>query len=189
MKRETGATIFASFVVLMSLTACTSVDAGAPVTSTSSPTEKTPPGTSSQPAATCPTTAEDSASALPTSLPDDDELMWHGEGQLWVELANFTHPVDRQDGSLRVKYAWWTSDPSGEALGIGPPIVSAEPLHGGDVVVASFGGYASAGTGEDVFSWWPTTLDFPEPGCWKLTGRLNETTVNAVVEVLEASQG
>jgi hypothetical protein len=62
----------------------------------------------------------------------------------------------------------------------GAPKVSAERLDGSGPVRGSTGGFASA---NGTMHWWPTVVEFPDPGCWMVTESLGSTTVSFVLRV------
>lgn len=127
--------------------------------------------------------------SLPAGLSAEGDQTWHGTGPLWIDLGNFAAPVPRQDGTLRVKHAWWTGDVTGAPVSVhGPPTVTAHPLNGGETVEATVGGYATTGSGEQTFAWWPTVLEFPAAGCWEITGEWEGSTLTAVVLLADAAE-
>ena len=130
------------------------------------------------PDAACPVTLPMSPDRYPKALRDQEgKTTWYGDDQLWVDLAGF-YDAARVDDAVRARHAWWTVDSSGEAtLEGGPPTVRSTPLDAPGREVATVSGYS-----DDSSSWWPTRLTFPEPGCWLVTGELDDTVVRVVVK-------
>lgn len=62
----------------------------------------------------------------------------------------------------------------------GAPRVDVERLDGSGSVRGSTGGFATAEGGRQ---WWPTVIEFPEPGCWKVTETLGSAEVRFTVHV------
>jgi hypothetical protein len=105
---------------------------------------------------------------------------WYGSGDLWVGLPD--RPAATNGAAVELKFPWVTLDGDKPSQGMGLPEVSASRAGGSDAVKATFTDYARAfGTGDLAF--WPSTLNFPEAGCWTVTGRLKSTTVQFVVDV------
>jgi hypothetical protein len=108
---------------------------------------------------------------------------WYGKDDLWVSLwfarpdpANFAH----QDGSYRLKYGSVTLDNGKLTSRFGPPAVHATRLDRPGTAKVGFGGYGYTSS----LQFWPTGIDFPEPGCWLVTSSLRKTVVRFVVKVL-----
>jgi hypothetical protein len=83
------------------------------------------------------------------------------------------------DGSIGTKLAWWTwrsrrPRVSGRRLD-GP----ARPLHA-DVSTLS-----TEFTASGVVRFFPSGIDFPSPGCWRITTRAGSAKLLAIVKVLE----
>jgi hypothetical protein len=105
---------------------------------------------------------------------------WYGSGDLWVGLPD--HAAGASGGNIELKFPWVTLNGDKPSQDMGLPEVSAAETGAAKTVNASFSDYARAfGTGDLAF--WPSTLEFPEPGCWTVTGRLKSTTVQFVVDV------
>lgn len=108
---------------------------------------------------------------------------WYGKDDLWVSLwfarpdpANFAH----QGGSYSLKYGSVTLDNGRLTSRFGPPAVHATRLDGPGTAKVGFGGYGYTSS----LQFWPTGIDFPEPGCWLVTSSLRKTIVRFVVRVL-----
>ena len=108
---------------------------------------------------------------------------WYGQDDLWVSTsswrpdpANFAHI----DGSYRVKYASVTLDEGELTSRFGPPEVQATRLDGSGTATVDVGGYGSTSS----LQFWPTVIDFSDPGCWLVTSSLRKTVVRFVVNVL-----
>jgi hypothetical protein len=108
---------------------------------------------------------------------------WFGRDDLWLSLwfarpdhGNFPH----QDGVYRLKYGSVTLEDGKFTSRFGPPMVHAVRLDGPGAAKVGFGGYGDTGT----LRFWPTGIDFSEPGCWRVTSSFRKTTVRFVVKVL-----
>jgi hypothetical protein len=105
---------------------------------------------------------------------------WYGSGDLWVGLPD--RAAGTSGGTIELKSPWVTLDGNKPSQDMGLPEVSAARAGASDAVRATFTDYARAfGTGDLAF--WPSTLALPEPGCWTVTGRLKNTTIQFVVDV------
>jgi hypothetical protein len=105
---------------------------------------------------------------------------WYGSDDLWVGLPNYAATV--QNGGLVLKFPWVTLDGDAPSADRGTPQVSAMRTDSPTPVQASWGDVAqSFGTSGLIF--WPATMEFPAPGCWIVTGRLDATTVQFIVDV------
>jgi hypothetical protein len=132
--------------------------------------------------ASCPITIPMDPAAIPPVLARAGGD-WYGTDDLWVSLwfarpdpANFAH----QDGSYRLKYGSVTLDNGRLTSRFGPPAVRATRIDGSADAKVGFGGYGYT----DTLQFWPTGIDFPEPGCWLVTSSLRKTIVRFVVKVL-----
>jgi hypothetical protein len=130
------------------------------------------------PDAACPVTLPVSPDRYPEGLREQEgKDTWYGEGPLWVDLAGFYDPA-RLDDAVRAQHAWWTVDRSGRATSdVGPPVVRATRLDGPGREVAMLHNRA-----DGPQTWWSAVLTFPEPGCWLVTGTLDDTVVRLVVK-------
>jgi hypothetical protein len=109
----------------------------------------------------------------------------HGNGQLWVSLwsdgvvvfqpggSGFVLP----DGSLQMKFPWWR----GVA---GPLTISGRRI---DANAPPLGAYIPHGYGDSGFQ--ATSLIFPTPGCWEVTGRAGEASLTFTVDVVKIGDG
>jgi hypothetical protein len=105
---------------------------------------------------------------------------WYGSGDLWVGLPD--RAAGTSGGTIELKSPWVTLDGVKPSKDMGLPEVSAARAGASDAVRATFTDYARAfGTGDLAF--WPSTLALPEAGCWTVTGRLKNTTIQFVVDV------
>jgi hypothetical protein len=105
---------------------------------------------------------------------------WYGSGDLWVGLPE--RPAATNGPAVELKFPWVTLDGAKPSQAMGLPEVSASRAGESSPVKATFADYARAfGTGDLAF--WPSTLNFPEAGCWTVTGRSKTTTVQFVVDV------
>lgn len=104
---------------------------------------------------------------------------WFGARNIWVSAP----PVSNIPNSLRVKFGSVTLDEDGEfSDSAGPPTVTAQQVDGSGTVEGHFGGYASIGA-KPTFYFWPTTIDFPTPGCWLITETFQDTTLRFLMSV------
>jgi hypothetical protein len=105
---------------------------------------------------------------------------WYGAADLWVGLPE--HPATVEGGALVLRFPWVTLDEDAPTSELGAPQVSATYAGAPAPIPATFADYARTfGTGGLAF--WPATITFPDPGCWTVTGRLAETTVEFTVDV------
>jgi hypothetical protein len=109
----------------------------------------------------------------------------HGNGSLWTVLWQEGTVVFRpggsgfvlKDGSLQMKFPWWRRAEDrlvieGQRLdAIAPPLQAHIPT-----------GYGASG-------FQATSLIFPTPGCWEVTGRVDDTSLRFVVEVMKIGSG
>ena len=133
--------------------------------------------------AACPVTVPVAAAAVPPVLARAGSGDWYGRDDLWVALwfarpdpANFAH----YNGLYRLKYGSVTLDDGKLTSRFGPPAVRARRLDGPGTAKVGFGGYGNTGS----LQFWPTGIDFSEPGCWLVTSSLRKTIVRFVVKVL-----
>jgi hypothetical protein len=132
--------------------------------------------------ASCPLTVPVGAAAVPPVVARAGGD-WYGRDGLWVSLwfarpdpANFAH----HDGFYSLKYGSVTLDGGKFTSRFGPPAVRASRLDGPGVAKVGFGGYGYTSS----LQFWPTGIDFSEPGCWLVTSSLRTTIVRFVVKVL-----
>src|SRR5215472_7347276 len=125
--------------------------------------------------ASCPVTVPMDATAVPPVVARAGGD-WYGRDDLWVSLwftrpdpANFAH----LDGYFRLKYGSVTLDNGKFTSWFGPPALHAKRLDGPGTARVGFGGYGYTGS---VY-FWPTGIDFSEPGCWLVTSSLRKTIV------------
>ncbi|MEK8146253.1 hypothetical protein NKH18_48500 [Streptomyces sp. M10(2022)] len=114
----------------------------------------------------------------------DKKQQWHGAADLWVRIPTLGSTARSAEG-YRAKYVSVTLDEQGKVTDRkGPPTVSAERVDGSGTARGSTGGYASAekDNGRRI-RWWPTTIDFPDGGCWLVTEVLGSTTVRVLLRV------
>jgi hypothetical protein len=105
---------------------------------------------------------------------------WYGSADLWVGLPD--HPATAHEGSIELRFPWVTLAGDKPSQDIGKPEVSAARSGAPNPVTATFTAYSRAfGTGNLAF--WPSAIEFPDAGCWTVTGRLKNTTVQFVVDV------
>lgn len=129
----------------------------------------------------CPVTVPMDATAVPPVVARAGGD-WYGKDDLWVSLwfarpdpANFTH----HDGFSGLKYGSVTLDGGKLTSRFGPPEVQATRLDGPGTASVGFGGYGYS----DTLQFWPTGIDFSQPGCWAVTSSFRKTIVRFVVKV------
>ncbi|MFJ5219445.1 hypothetical protein ACIP98_32660 [Streptomyces sp. NPDC088354] len=111
----------------------------------------------------------------------DRSLNWYGAEDLWVAMPPPPDHADEGAEGHSTKYASITLDARGRSTDRkGAPHVSAERLDGPGSVPGSIGGFATAGGDRQ---WWPTVIDFPDAGCWRVTETLGSTEVRFTVNV------
>ncbi len=103
--------------------------------------------------------------------------VWHGNSRLAVALwtKGVVVPGDGyrlKDGSLSVKYGWWR--------GIdGSVVIQGRRL---DAAAPPFTNEGSDGYGERGFQ--PSGIEYPTPGCWRITGSIGDESVTATQLVI-----
>ncbi|MES4826576.1 MULTISPECIES: hypothetical protein [Streptomyces] len=89
--------------------------------------------------------------------------------------------MDERAEGYRTKYASITLDAQGQVTDQkGAPDVDVERLDRSGSARGSTGGFATA---DGDRQWWPTVVNFAEPGCWKVTESLGSTEVRFIVHV------
>jgi hypothetical protein len=127
-----------------------------------------------------------SSSQVPATLRRaQPQSRWYGSDRLWVALPDAGSTIRAGEQQLRVKFPSFTLDKGGAmAPGAAAPQVGAEPFQGSGAGQGSTGGYASAHTDDgQPISWWPTVIQVPHPGCWRVNESLGDTTVRFVVRI------
>ncbi|MGH3071093.1 MAG: hypothetical protein ACRDNB_02335 [Gaiellaceae bacterium] len=110
---------------------------------------------------------------------------WHGNGLLWAGLAadgvyRPTRDNVTADGSIFNKLPWVTAPPwnaptiSGERIDAAAPPLQVLSVNAGTSSDSSSPSYRSA-------------VQFPTPGCWRLTGRVADVSLTYVVRVVKPS--
>lgn len=127
---------------------------------------------------TCPVTLPMSPDRYPKALRDQKgKTTWYGGDGLWVDLAGFFQPA-RAGDTVQVRHGWWTVDSTGAAtLGLGAPDVRATRLDGPGREVPTL-----RDRSDERGGWWAAVFRFPEPGCWLVTGELDDAVVRVVVK-------
>ncbi len=158
-------------------------DSGHPTAAAASRSpEGAPGGPAGLPAgAPCPVTVPVDATAVPPVVARAGGD-WYGKDDLWVSLW-FARPdpssFARQGGSPGLKYGSVTLDHGRLTSRFGPPVVQAARLDGPGTATVGFGGYGYT----DTLQFWPTGIDFSQPGCWAVTSSFRTTIVRFVVKV------
>jgi hypothetical protein len=134
------------------------------------------------PSATCRVTVPMNASAVPPAVARAGGD-WYGKDDLWLSLW-FARPdpgnFARHDGVYSLKYGSVTLADATFTSKFGPPVMHAERLDGPGAAKVGFGGYGYTST----LQFWPTGIDFSEPGCWMVTSQFRNTVVRFIVKVL-----
>lgn len=129
--------------------------------------------------APCVETTANPAAARPPVLAGTTSL-WFGRDDLWVGLADYPPAVE--GSALVLKFPWVTLVKNAPTDTLGAPAVSATRNDAPGEAEVVLGGYTrSFGTGDLAF--WPSSVRFPDPGCWTVSGRLADTDVEFVVGV------
>jgi hypothetical protein len=91
-----------------------------------------------------------------------------GNQTLWVGLPGDStlHPSAGSGRPITVKFPWWRLKP-------GLLTITGRRLDGPS---AGFRGIAAGGYGDRGFN--PSELDFPAAGCWKVTGKLADSSLS-----------
>ena len=109
----------------------------------------------------------------------------HGNGALWTALWTDGTVVFRPggpgfvltDGALQMKFPWW--------LGVrGSLTINGRRL---DAPAPPLRTRLPSGYGDSGFH--ATSLIFPTPGCWEVTGRVGEVSLTFVVVVVKIGEG
>jgi hypothetical protein len=149
---------------------------------TASQTEKP----ASDPPADCPVTVPQDPPFVPPSPYDQlgfDGDFWHGSNSLWtaVPLDGTWRGLPYNPDGYTQKVFWWRDGYSISEEPAPPLAVTAERLDGkAPSVTGSRATNASAG---DIGSAMLVGVDFPTPGCWKITGKSGEVELSFVVWV------
>lgn len=132
--------------------------------------------------AACTDTAPVSSDSVPAAVQDfDKKRRWYGADDLWVARPDLLDHADEREQGYRTKYASITLDAHGQMTDQkGTPHVDVERQDRPGSARSSTGGFATADDGQQ---WWPTVINFPEPGCWKVTETLGSTKVRFTVHV------
>ncbi|MFC4585443.1 hypothetical protein [Sphaerisporangium corydalis] len=95
---------------------------------------------------------------------------WFGRDDLWVSLPVAQYEITPDGRGYGLKIGWWR-------LAEGRLKLSATRIgERGTAVTEVPSGYAPTGLQ-------PTGVTFPKPGCWRVTGTLNDTKVGFVLRV------
>lgn len=131
----------------------------------------------------CPAPRRADPKNLPSSLRDPAN---GGEARRWIHHRGLwsNPPSAVRVAGNRVKFGTVTVDADGASTRTaGKPRVTAERVDDGDVrVTASVGGLADA-PGEVPRHFWPTTMDFPTAGCWRVTSRTSQSVLTFHIDV------
>jgi hypothetical protein len=97
----------------------------------------------------------------------------HGNGKLWTVLPSNGILVlkPENDGSIGDKFPWWRTVPGGLTI-------QGRRLDGGEGTLRS---NVPAGYGATGFH--STAIFFSGEGCWEITGRVQDSTLNFVLDV------
>jgi hypothetical protein len=111
----------------------------------------------------------------------------HGNKGLWTALWPEGTVVFRpggsgfvlRDGSLQMKFPWWRGVE-------GPLIIEGRRL---DEAAPPLRTHIPAGYSPSAPGFQATSLIFPTPGCWEVTGHAGEATLSFVVNVVKIGEG
>lgn len=109
----------------------------------------------------------------------------HGNGTLWTVLWSEGTVVFRpggpgfvlEDGALQMKFPWWRAVR-------GQLKIEGRRL---DAPAPDLRAHVPNGYGETGFQ--ATSLIFPTPGCWEITGRAGEASLTFVTNVVKIGEG
>lgn len=131
----------------------------------------------------------DTTQSCPVTLPNESRppgqprsVSWYGNGLLWAGLeTNGVYAVapDRvaEDGSIGNKLLWVTTPPSSRPTISGERLdAPASPLK---VLGVNQGSFSSAEKPSFM-----SGVNFPTPGCWRLTARVADVSLSYVVDVV-----
>ncbi len=137
-----------------------------------------------RPGEPCPITAPTEADKLPPVLAEGygSNERWYGQDDLWVSLPR-VQAIAPVRGRYSIKFVTVTLRDGQLTSEFGPPELRVRRLDGRGTAQAGFGGYATTGEYDDPFRFWPTGIDFSDPGCWLVTGTVGETTIEFVLRV------
>jgi hypothetical protein len=170
----------------LSIVACTDADEapagdGSPRRESGAACVASTPSQELRPGAPCPITAPTDADKLPPVLVDEGSP-WYGQDELWVSLPR-TQAIAPVRGRYSIKFATVTLRDGQLTSEFGPPELRVRRLDGRGTAQVGFGGYATTGEYYEPFRFWPTGIDFSDPGCWLVTGTVGETTIEFVLRV------
>lgn len=120
-------------------------------------------------------------------VPDDVRLWAQDEGvvgadALWVGGPPISSWVTLDGSSLwRLKMGWYQSRP-GE---LSVQAVLIDPVQDGPPLTAQGSVGEALATTEEAATWYPTVVEFPQPGCWKVVATLEgqESTVEFLIRI------
>ena len=129
---------------------------------------------------TCHVTKPDVSSPSNRQQPNVASYGNYGNGKLWTTMWPDGTVIFRTggpgfilpDGSLSMKFPWWRGV-TGKLTIEGQRLDAAVPPLRADV---------PDGYGESGFQ--ATALIFPTPGCWSVTGRVGDTSLTFIVNVV-----
>jgi hypothetical protein len=113
---------------------------------------------------------------FPTNHRDGDLAVWippDGKFTFQPQGPGFTLP----DGSMSLKWGWFRFVPGRLVIEGRRVDAPAPPLR-----ARISGGYTDRG-------FQPTSLIFPTPGCWEITGRVGQATLTFVVQIEKVGPG
>jgi hypothetical protein len=106
----------------------------------------------------------------------------YGTTRLWVKIppGGILHVQRGEDGTLWDKLAWTPDRDRGLQLTVSGRRLDAPGRM--RVLGVNWGySYTAAGRGKGG---WASAVEFPAPGCWRITGRAGTATVSYVVKVV-----
>lgn len=172
------------FVLTAATVACSSRDEpavghGAQVRDADPPLAASTPIRRLRPGEPCPVTAQMEADGLPPVLAADDDSSWYGDDELWVSLPGAQAATAvRVNGRYGIKFATVTLQNGQLTSAYGTPEMRIRRLDGRGAARSGFGGYATTGEYDEPFHFWPTGIEFSDPG-----STLRDTTIRFVLRV------
>lgn len=131
----------------------------------------------------CPITLPN-GSAPPGEAADQDSEEFHGNEKLWTSLWPYgvviaTGGNVERDGSIRMKFPWWTASGLESEL-----VIHGRRLDAKDSSLRT--NIEPGGGGVSGPAFWAVEFIFASEGCWEVTGKAGHTRLTAVMLVLEA---
>jgi len=117
-------------------------------------------------------------------LPFPESPTWHGTAKLAVQLPrNGVWPTTQPGALIAVKLFWWSTE---FELGYEPYLHVRVTELSGQLDTAKVSRTTNAIMGKDIAML--TGIDFPDPGCWEVTGEYLGEILTFVVEVVPVDE-